>query len=87
MTNSHDEHPHPSDVTAAETQTMRRRMGLGLAIAVGLNVLFLTGGAMVASYLTNVFHPFFFPKDKIVFVRLDVTPSPSPSPKPSASPR
>jgi len=75
-----EERPHPGDPSAAETQTHRRRFALGLLIAVSLNIAFLSGGAAIADYVTKLFHPFFFKKDKVVFVTLDVSPSPSPSP-------
>jgi len=88
MSDSFPQHPHPSDVTAAETQIMRRRLGLGIAIALSLNLLFLTGGAAIATYIEGVFHPFFFPKkDRIVFVRMDVKPSPTPKASPTAEAR
>lgn len=77
---------HPGDTSPAETDAMRRRIALGVLIAVVLNVGFLTGGAAIANYVSAIFRPFFFKKDKIVFVKLDATPAPSPSASPSPVP-
>ena len=84
--------PHPADTSAAETATVRRRIGYGIFIALSLNLLFLTGGAAVANYLSGIFTPLlerkFGTKDHIVWIRLPslYTPQSSASPAPTPAP-
>lgn len=80
------ERPHPGDPTAAESRNTRRRLALGMLVALSINFAFLSVGAAAANYLTNVFHPYFYPvdkSDKIVYITYDPLPSPSPAASPS----